>query len=288
MAGATEAAMLRLLLQELRARRGAIIGWGLGLCFFPVVYVGLYPSFADQMENFYEILDLPIYQALGISMASFEGYMASTVTNLIPVILAIYAVINGTGTLAGEEDNGRLEMIVALPIPRWQIVAVKAIAMGAALTLIMAIASTGAALTLLVISAQVESGVTPLHLFLSLMAALPVVMAFGIISLFLGSFCPSRRIASMIATVVVIIGYLGSNLTGMINSLEPIEWLFLFHFYEATPEALLEGQQWGNVLILLGVALAAFGLAVLFFQVRNITVGAWPWQRGRIPEGVRE
>lgn len=278
--------MLRLLLQELRFRRGAIIGWGLGLCLFPVVYVGLYPSFADQMENFYEILDLPLYQALGISMASFEGYMASTVTNLVPVIMAIYAVINGTGTLAGEEDSGRLEMIVALPIPRWQIVAVKAVALGVALVLIVAIAAAGATLTLLAILGQVETNVTAVDLFLSLLSAWPLVMAFGMISLFLGAFCPSRRVAGVIATVVVIASYLGSNLTGMIDSLKSIENLFLFHFYEATAEALEQGQQLGNMLILLGVALAAFGLAVLFFQWRNITVGAWPWQRGRIPEGA--
>ena len=277
--------MLRLLLQELRFRRGAIIGWGLGLCFFPVVYVGLYPSFAEQMSTFQEMMDLAIYQALGISMASFEGYMASTVTNLIPVILAIYAVMNGTGTLAGEEDSGRLEMVVALPIPRWQIVAVKAVALGATLLLILAISAGGAALTLLTILGQVETNVTVADVFLALLSAWPLVMAFGMISLFLGAFCPSRRVAAMIATVVVIASYLGSNLTGMITSLQSIEKLFLFHFYEATAGALENGQQLSNVLVLLGVALAAFGIAVFFFQKRNLTVGAWPWQRGRIPEG---
>jgi ABC-2 type transport system permease protein len=283
-----EAAMGRLLLQELRFRRGAIIGWGLGLLFFPLVYVSLYPTFADQMSSFQQILELPIYQAMGVSFGSFEGYMASTVTNLVPVILAVYAVINGTGTLAGEEDSGRLEMIVALPIPRWQIVAVKAVALGVALLVILAVTSAGAALTLLSILQQVDTSVTAADLFLSLMAAWPLVMAFGMLSLFLGTFCPSRRVASTISTVVVIGSFLGSNLTGMIDSLRSIEWLFLFHFYDATADALKNGQPTENVLILLGVALAAFGLAVLFFQWRNVTVGAWPWQRGRIPEGVVE
>ena len=280
--------MLRLLLQELRFRRGAIIGWGLGLCFFPVVYVGLYPSFAEQMESFNELMDLAIYQAMGINMAGFEGYVASTVTNLIPVILAVYAVINGTGTLAGEEDNGRLEMIVALPIPRWQIVAVKAVALGVALILILVITSAGAALTLVSIGGQVDTNVTAWDLFLGLMSAWPLVMAFGMISLLLGTVSPSRRIAGMIATVVVVVSYLGSNLTGMITSLESIEWLFLFHFFDATAEALENGQQSGNVLVLLGVAAVALGLAVLFFQLRDVTVGAWPWQRGRIPESAGE
>jgi ABC-2 type transport system permease protein len=284
MAKETEATMLRLLLQELRSRRGAIIGWGLGLCFFPVVYVGLYPSFADQMGSFQEILDLPIYQMMGISMASFEGYMASTVTNLVPIILCIYAVINGTGTLAGEDDNGRLELIVALPIPRWQIVTVKAVALGVALFLILTIVSAGAALTFVTIESQVETAVTPTDVFFSLLAAWPLAMAFGMISLFLGAFSASRRTAAMLATVIVIASYLGSNLTSMISSLEAIEKIFLFHFYAATAQALEQGQQAGDMLVLLIVALVAFGLAILFFQWRDITVGAWPWQRARAPK----
>jgi ABC-2 type transport system permease protein len=279
-----EATMLRLLLQEFRFRRNGIIGWGIGLCLFPALYVGLYPSFADQMENFYQILDVPLYQALGISMASFEGYLASTVTNIMPVILCIYAVLNGTGTLAGEEDSGRLELIVALPIPRWQIVAVKAVALGAALFLILAIAAAGAALTLVVIGRQVETAVTPVVLYFSLLAAWPLALALGMVSLFLGAFSPNRRTAAMLATVVVLASYLGSNLTGMISSLEPVRNLFLFHFYEATAEALEQGQQAGNLLVLLAVAVVAFGVAVALFQGRDLTVGAWPWQRGRIPD----
>jgi hypothetical protein len=153
--------------------------------------------------------------------------------------------------------------------------------------LILTITSAGAALTLAALEGQVETNVTPVDLFLGLLAAWPLAMAFSMISLLLGALCPTRRIASMIATVVVIASYLGSNLTGMITSLENIENLFLFHFYEATAEALEKGQQAGNMLVLLAVALVAFALAVFFFQRRNITVGAWPWQRGRIPQADR-
>jgi ABC-2 type transport system permease protein len=277
------ATMARLLFQEVRFRRNAMIGWGLGLCFFPVVYVGLYPSLADQMASFQEVMDLAIYQALGISMASFEGYLASTVINLVPVILSIFAVLNGTGTLAGEEDDGRLELIVALPIHRWQIVAVKAIALGVALFAILAIVSTGATLTLMVIENQIETAVTPVEVFFSLLTAWPLVMAFGMVSLFLAAFSPTRRVASMLTTVVVIASYLGSNLAGMNNSLEAVEPLFLFTYYDATAEVLTTGRQSGDMLVLLAVAVVAFGLAVVFFQRRSITVGAWPWRRGRIP-----
>ena len=113
--------MIRLLLQELRFRRNAIIGWAIGLSFVPTLYVSLYPSFEDQLEGMQDILDLPIYQAMGMNFGNFEDWVASTVLTIIPIILSIYAVIDGTGTLAGEEDSGKLELVVTLPIPRWQI-----------------------------------------------------------------------------------------------------------------------------------------------------------------------
>jgi ABC-2 type transport system permease protein len=275
--------MFRLLLQELRFRRNAMIGWGLALCFFPIVYVGLYPSFADQMSNFEEMMDLAIYQAMGISMSGFEDYMASTVTNLVPVILAIYAVVSGSGTLAGEEDDGRLELIVTLPIPRWQIVTVKAVATGLALLVILAIVATAAALTMASIQSQIETAVTPLTVFFALLSAWPLTMAFAMISLFLGAISPNRRTAAALATVIVLISYLGNNLAGLINSLEKIEAIFLFHYFDASAAVFTEGQAAGDIAALLAVILAAYGLAVFFFQRRDITVGVWPWQRGKLP-----
>lgn len=278
--------MLNLLWHELRGHRAAIIGWGLGLCFFPVVYVGLYPSFADQMPNFQEMMDLPIYQALGISMASFEGYLASTVNNLVPVILALYAISSGIGTLAGEEENGRLEMVAALPLARWQIVLAKALALAISLLLILAIVSAGAALTMAAIGGQIESTVTPSGVFTSLLAAWPLVTAFAMISLFLAAFAPSRRIALALSAAVVLASFLGNNLAGMVSSLDSIRGLFLFHYYDASADGLINGQAPTDILITLIVGLAALGLAILFFGRRDLTVGVWPWQKGRPPATV--
>jgi ABC-type transport system involved in multi-copper enzyme maturation permease subunit len=69
----------------------------------------------------------------------------------------------------------------------------------------------------------------------------------------------------------------------MIESLQSLQWLSLFHYYDATADAILNGQAWSDILILLAVALVFFGLAVFFFGRRDITVGHWPWGRGRVP-----
>jgi hypothetical protein len=119
-------------------------------------------------------------------------------------------------------------------------------------------------------------------MFWSLMSAWPLVLAFAMISLFLGAFTPSRRTAATLATVVVVASFLGNNLAGMISSLERIKGAFLYNYFESSAEALINGQQPADLLVLLLVALVAFGLAVFFFQRRDITVGAWPWQKGKM------
>lgn len=276
--------MFRLFFQELRFRRNAIIGWGLGLSIFPILYVGLYPSFADQMATFQEMMDIALYQALGISMYSFESYIASTVTNLVPLILSIFAVTNATGTLAGEEDHGRLELIAALPIPRWQIVVVKSAAVGIALLLILSVVGVSGALTILAIADQVDMTVTAWDVFLNLLASWPLVMSFAMVSLFLGVLAPNRRTAATIATFLVIASYLGNNLVGMVSSLEQIQFLFPFHYYDATAQGFVDGQQLGDVMVLLGIAVFSLILAVFAFGWRRITVGSWAWQRGRVSD----
>ncbi len=271
--------MFRLLIQELKFRRGAILGWGLGLCFFPLVYVGIYPSVAEEMSAFAE---LEIYQAMGMTLGTFADWVASILVVFLPLIAAIYAIINGTGTLAGEEEDGRLEMLVTLPLPRWQIVTAKALAFtiySLVIYLVVSLVSWG---VFEAIKDQIETRLVGQDMLMGVMSGWPLVFAMGMLSLFLAAFCSRRRIASMIAAAILVISYFGSNLAASTPVLEPFEPFFLFTYIDGAGEAFTAGQATGDILVLLGIGLVAFLLAVLFFQRRRLTVGAWPWQRGRV------
>jgi ABC-type transport system involved in multi-copper enzyme maturation permease subunit len=119
-----------------------------------------------------------------------------------------------------------------------------------------------------------------------LMSTWPLTFAFAMISMFLAAFCSRRRVAALIATALVVISYFGSNLSGMVSSLEPLEPLFLHTYLNTAGSSLTEGQQTIDLLVLMVVGLAAFALALAFFQRRDITVSAWPWQRGKIEAGA--
>ena len=271
--------MFRLIWQELKFRRNAILGWGLGLCFFPIVYIGIYPSVADQMQGF---ADLELYKAMGMSIGTFPDWVASILIALMPLVAAIYAIGNGTGTLAGEEEDGRLEMMVTLPLPRWQIVTAKAAALALSSFLIYIIVSVVSMLVFQSIESQIETDLVAMDMFKSVLSAWPLVFSVGMISMFLAAFCSSKRIASMISTVILIVSYFGNTLSNSTTELEPFTPYFLFTYLDATANAVTDGQQASDVTVLVGIGLVSFALALFFFQQRNLTVGAWPWQRAKV------
>jgi len=271
--------MVRLILQELKFRRNAIIWWSIGLCWFPLVYIGIYPSVADQFTG---LANLEIYQTLGMNLGTFEGWVGSILFLFMPLILCIYTVISGTGTLAGEEEDGRLEMMVTLPLERWQIVTAKAIAFNIATLIILLVVSVVSALVLMSIQSQVETDVRPFQLTGAMLATWPLIFAMSMFSIFLAAFCSRRRIAALIGAAVLIVSYFGTNLSGQVTSLESLKPLFIFSYVDSTGNALLHGQPVGDVLVLVGIGLVSFALAVYFFMERNLTVGLWPWQRAKV------
>lgn len=270
--------MLELLKWEIVSRRNAIIGWGLGLILFATVYLGVYPEMVDEIQMM-DLSDISFYQAMGVEMGSFAAYVGSAVIQFGAVILAIYALISGTGALAGEEDAGTLELLVVAPIPRWQIVAMKALAMAVVLLLILVIAGAGGVAIFSGIEAQVETEVTGGDLFVALLSIWPIVFTFAMISLFLGAFLPTRRAAALVATVLFIASYFGKGLLGMVSSLEPLRPLSLHYYFDTSSALFTEGVQPGDLGVLLAVSVIFLALAVFSFRRRDITTGAWPWQR---------
>jgi len=271
--------MFRLLVQELKFRRNAILSWALGLSFFPLVYIGIYPSVAEEMAG---LADLEIYKAMGVSLGTFSDWVGSILLIFLPLVAAIFVIGNGTGTLAGEEEDGRLEMLVTLPLPRWKIVTAKAIALSISSFIILLLVSIVSIGVLKGIEGQIESEFTGMELIASMLGTWPILFAVGMIAMFLAAFTSSRRFASMISAAYLVISYFGSNLASSTAVLEPFEPFFLFTYLDSSGKAVIEGQAWSDVLVFIGIGIVSFVLALIFFQRRKLTVGMWPWQRAKI------
>ncbi|MBN2045884.1 MAG: ABC transporter permease subunit [Anaerolineales bacterium] len=272
--------MFRLLIQELKFRLNTTLWWSVGLSFLPLVYIGIYPSVAEEMAN---LADLEIYRAMGMNLGTFPDWVGSILVIFLPLVAAIYAILNGTGTLAGEEEDGRLEMLVTLPLARWQIVTAKALALSLSILTILLIVSLGSMGVMTSIQDQIDTDLTGIELFTAVLSTYPLVFSMAMLSIFLASFCANRRFASLIAAAVLAVSYFGSNLAESTKVLEPFEPFFLFTYVDASGKAVVEGQQTGDLLVLMITGVVAFLLSLVFFQRRRLTVGMWPWQRSKVP-----
>jgi ABC-2 type transport system permease protein len=274
--------MFSLLKHEIKSRWKVILGWGFGLTLYGSIYISIFPG--TLFEKLQSLKDLTIYRLVGIELGSFEGYLASVVLVYIPLLLGIYCIIASTSTLAGEEDKGTLELIVAMPLSRWQILTAKAVAISVAVSLIMIIAGIGNASILAVLKINTPIDITPFGLFSALMSGLPLAFGLIMIGLFLGALLPNRRLSTIVASIFFIASFFGENIAGMVESLDPVKYFSLFHYCNTTETIFAEGPRLSDIFILLAVAAVFYILALICFRRRNITVGAWPWQKGKITD----
>lgn len=271
--------MFNLFVHEVQSRLAAVLGWGLGLTLFGTMYITVYPQMADQMVT---LADLELYRAMGIDLTSFAGYIASAVLQFVSLLLGIYAILTSTDALAGEEDSGRLELVLAMPLKRSQIVATKALAMVLVAFFILVIVGLGCMLVLNAVKATTTVDVSPAQLFGAVLSGWPLTVAVMMLGLWLGAYLPNRRTASLTLTVLFVASYFGNSLGRMVDSLAALRRFTLFYYLDTSTTIFTEGVRAAHVAVLLGLAALFFALAVLSFQRRNVTVGAWPWQRAQM------
>ena len=104
------------------------------------------------------------------------------------------------------------------------------------------------------------------------------------IRLFFGAFLPSRRLAAITTTVIFVASYFGENISEMVASLEPVKPLSLFSYFDSTSAIFTVGLDLADTGLLVGIGALFFVLTLVSFGARNVTTGAWPWQRGRPEE----
>ncbi|MFQ5400995.1 MAG: ABC transporter permease subunit [Anaerolineae bacterium] len=270
--------MFSLLRHELRSRRAAILWWSIGLGLYSLLVMLSYLQLAETMKAF-NLQDIPLYQAFGdfSDLATFEGFFAAQILTYFPIMASIYGLSTATSTLAGEEDAGTLELILAMPLKRWQIVTAKALAIATSLFLIVSLSSIGVIVGYALVQDQVDTAVEAVDMVRATINVWPISLLFAMIGLFLGAYLPSRRLATTLASVFLAVSYLGNNLAAIIESLETVQPLLPFYYFGGK-EVIATGVDVSDLLTLLGAAVVFFALALLSFQRRNITVRAWPWQ----------
>jgi ABC-2 type transport system permease protein len=270
--------MLTTLRYTLSSLRGQILGWGLGVAALGLLLVPFYDVFMGQQADFMQMIEsyppefLAFFGGDAASLATTEGYLGMYGFSMLPLIVGIFAVIVGSGLLASDEENGRLDLIVAHPVSRAGLFWGRTLAFAAASLGISILGWLGFSVLLGGSSLDVTWGQMALP-FLPLLAQ---TLIYGTLALLLSMLLPARRLAAAVAGAVLVASYLLSSLAGLNESLAAVAQFLPYDYFQGSDA--LDGLDWASLLGLLAASALLALLAWWRFQRRDIRVageGGW-------------
>ena len=258
--------------KTLRDQRRGLAWWFAGVFALCLVTVLLYPSVgaAPEMELLFEDLPAVAQVFIGeiLDITSPEGYLNSQLfAFMVPLLFLVYTVGHGAGAIAGEEAAGTMDLLLANPVPRWQVVIEKFGAMSAG-TVVLAAATW---LSLALGAVLVDMELSLLRLFEVTLAALLLGYLFGAFALMLGCVSGRRGMSIGVSAGVAVATYLLNGFALIIDWLEPFRILSPFYFY-AGNDPLVNGLDFVHTLVLIALTGLCLAAAVAGFQRRDVQV----------------
>jgi ABC-2 type transport system permease protein len=231
--------------------------------FWPTVNT---PAMQDALSSYPEgLLEAMNYTDL----TSAAGYVGSSVYGLLAALLvAVFAIASGARAVAGDEEAGTLDLLLAYPVSRVRAALQRFAALAAALVLI------GAALwlTMLAISAPADlAGITPGEFAAATLQLVLFGACLGAVAFAVGAATGRRAPALAAGAGVAVLAYLAS---GALPQVEGLSWtrnVSPWHWFLGG-DPLVNGLQVGDSLLLLAVAAALVAYGTWAFGRRDVAV----------------
>jgi ABC-2 type transport system permease protein len=266
--------MLRnVFLKTLRDHRRSVIGWTIGLTAFTVFVLAFYPTVREGADQFNEVLRTlpPALRALSGRVADLSpaGYLNGQYFNLLaPLLLLIFAIGFGSRTLAGEERDGSLELVMATPVPRWRLVADKFAAMVVGTTTIGVVM----VIVLAVGAPAFDIDVPVTRLIQAVLSAVFLALVFGSLALAVGAITGKRSWAAAVATVLAVNAYLINAFAPISDAVDAFRGASPFYYYNAA-DPVRNGVDPLHLAFLALLSFVFFSVALITFDRRDVGTG---------------
>jgi ABC-2 type transport system permease protein len=198
--------------RALRDARKSILGWGI-LCAVMGLWIGVfYPAVDDLLASMSALLENPLIKGMVGDVSDFAspaGWVGTKFLIMLPLLMAVYAVLFNNNATAGEEERGTLDLLLTTPTPRWRVIVEKAAAFIVASLLILTQASLGLMAAILITP---ELTIPMPVVFPAFLNVLPMMLLLGAFTLLLCTVLRSRQTAlgfSAAFIVARIFGYAG-------------------------------------------------------------------------------
>jgi ABC-2 type transport system permease protein len=258
--------------KSLRDVRRGFAWWSLGLAGLVAMMVSVFPTVRDNpelnelVENYPEALKAFIGFGGVVDYTTGAGYLGSELFSfMIPLLFLVAAIGNGAGAIAGEEERGTLDLLLANPVTRRRVALEKLGALAAELVGLGAVLW----LALWIGGRAVDMEISGAHLGAATVSALLLALAFGAIAFMLGAATGRRSLAIGLSAAAAVAAYLVHSLAPLVDALQPVQKLSPFYHYAAS-DPLRQGLGLWHVGVLLAIAVAAAAVAIAAFDRRDV------------------
>ena len=263
-----------ILIQALKFQKRSFIFWTIGILLLIALYMALYPSIKESaaelnayMDKMPEVLRNAFLDE-ETNYASPLGYISSEIyTQMLPILFLFFAIGFGSSAVAGEEEKGTLDIVLATPMRRSRFVIEKF----AALVIGLGYLSVLIILSLYFGSKFVDINITLSQLTSATFNLFLLSLNFGVFAFFIGSLTGSKSLSVGLTTAFAVISFFVSAFYKLVDQLDKIKEFSPFYHY-SNKSALIHGVDWASATLLIWVILGLFVLSVAAFAHRDLNV----------------
>ncbi len=262
--------LLALTGQDMSLRVRSVLIWGTVLGALGLMFVAIFPSFANSPEiaELYGSMPQPLLDIMGFgedTFSSIEGLLESYMLGfMVALALSIFTILVASSALAGAEEEGTIDVLMGNPLSRWQLVVSRFLSAAALLLGIVTIMGLITWISsLLIPDVDLSFG----SMAAGSLALWPLALFFGGIALLCSAIFHRRLLAIAIPLTLLLVMYFVDGLARSVELFDTLQPLSAFYYYGS---AIQDGIDWANFAGLTAAALLLVALAVLVFRRRDI------------------
>jgi len=253
--------------RSLYGMRHGLIGWSIGVALTVWVMAAIWPSMQSMdIDALLAQYPEPLKEAFNVAdYGTGTGYLNGELFSIVlPAIFAVYAIGRGARLVAGEEQDGLLELVAVTPTTRTSILLQRAAALVVGVSVLGAV--LWAAILLGSVVTGMEVGVVPAARAAFLVSLLGV--EFGAVAIAVGAASGRRSIALAVTGGLAVAAYLLYLVGQLVEDVRPYRWLS--PVYQAIVDGPIGPSLPGLAVLMPLVALVAVGVAVPVFERRDL------------------
>jgi len=239
----------------------ALAGWCAGAILYVTLIAAIFPSLSgsasldDLVKSYPDALKSLFGISGGGSLSSGAGFLdAELFSFMLPLLVLVLGIGSGARTFAGEEDAGRLELVLAYPIQRRDAVLAKGVAVGVQVLAVCLCAG----IAIVILSPIFDLGLSVNHVAMASIELVLLGLLFGWLALAVGAATGKHGLAVALSAGLAAGSYLIAGLHGLAGWLAPFRFFSAFWWIGSSP---LENGIRGSGAII--IALAAVGVLLL-------------------------